>query len=104
MRLIDADKFIAYLEAVVKGEDTFYVQLMEKFINMVEIVADNEPINQWISCSERLPKYGQPVLTYNLKDEEYEINHIIDEEDGEWFIYGVDAWQPLPDPWKGEEE
>ena len=58
---------------------------------------------EWIPVSERLPKYGQPVLTYNLKDDEYELNHIIDEEDGEWFTHGVSAWMPLPEPYKEEE-
>ena len=59
---------------------------------------------RWIPCSERLPKYGQPVLTYNLEDDEYEVNHIIDEEDGEWFTYGVDAWMPLPTPYQPKED
>ena len=59
---------------------------------------------KWIPCSERLPKYGQPVLTYNLKEDEYEVNHIIDEEDGEWFTYGVNAWMSLPEPYDGKEQ
>lgn len=54
---------------------------------------------EWIPCSKRLPKYGVEVLTIN-KDDEYEINHIIDEEDGEWFLDGVVAWMPLPKKWE----
>lgn len=53
---------------------------------------------RWISCADRLPEYGEGVLTIN-EDEEYEINHIIDEDDGEWFINGAIAWMPLP-PYK----
>lgn len=53
---------------------------------------------RWISCTDRLPEYGEAVLTIN-EDEEYEINHIIDEDDGEWFINGAIAWMPLP-PYK----
>ena len=50
---------------------------------------------RWISCADRLPEYGEAVLTIN-EDEEYEINHIIDEDTGEWFYEGVIAWMPLP--------
>ena len=57
----------------------------------------------WIPVTERLPEYGLGVLTYN-RDEEFEINHIIDDEDGEWFYDGVIAWMPLPEPYKGETE
>lgn len=70
----------------------------------IEAVVNSVPsANQWIPCSERLPKYGQLVLTCNLKDDEYEVNHIIDEEDGEWFIHGVDVWMPLPKPYEKRE-
>ena len=57
---------------------------------------------RWIPVTERLPEYGTEVVTIN-KDDEYEINHVIDEEDGEWFFDGAVAWMPLPDPWKGEQ-
>ena len=58
---------------------------------------------RWIPVTERLPEYGTEVVTIN-KDDEYEINHVIDEEDGEWFFDGAVAWMPLPEPWKGEQE
>ena len=53
---------------------------------------------QWISCSDGLPEYGEAVLTIN-EDEDYEVNHIIDEDTGEWFYEGAIAWMPLP-PYK----
>lgn len=53
----------------------------------------------WIPVTERLPEYGTEVVTIN-KDDEYEINHVIDEEDGEWFWDGAVAWMPLPEPYK----
>ena len=53
---------------------------------------------RWISCSDRLPEYGEAVLTIN-EDEDYEVNHIIDEDNGEWFYEGAIAWMPLP-PYK----
>lgn len=53
---------------------------------------------RWISCADRLPEYGEAVLTIN-EDEDYEVNHIIDEDTGEWFYEGAIAWMPLP-PYK----
>ena len=50
---------------------------------------------RWVSCSERLPEYGEAVLTIN-EDGDYEVNHIIDEDTGEWFYEGAIAWMPLP--------
>ena len=50
---------------------------------------------RWISCADRFPEYGEAVLTIN-EDEDYEVNHIIDEDTGEWFYEGAIAWMPLP--------
>ena len=102
MRLIDADEIRIkpkYMHDIC-GSVMIRVEDIARIINDMPIIE----LQKWIPCSERLPKYGQLVLTYNLKDDEYELNHIIDEEDGEWFIHGVHAWMPLPEPWKGEEE
>lgn len=65
--------------------------------------------NKWIPCSERLPEVGQSVLISvgrgMTTTEAYLRN------DGNWHqfrwgtiwaAYYVDAWQPLPEPWKGE--
>lgn len=98
MRLIDADEIRIkpkYMHDIC-GSVMIRVEDVARIINDMPII---DP-QKWIPCSERLPEYGQPVLTYNLEDDEYEINHIIDEEDGEWFIHGVDAWMPLPKPYK----
>ena len=58
---------------------------------------------RWIPVTERQPEYGAEVLTINT-DGDYEINHIIDEEDAEWFLNGVIAWCELPEPFKGVTE
>ena len=73
----------------------------DSLIVAVRKVFESEP--HWIPVTERLPEYGLGVLTYN-RDEEFEINHIIDDEDGEWFYDGVIAWMPLPEPYKGVTE
>ena len=66
----------------------------------IESLPSAQP-QRWIPCSERLPECGIDVLTVDGYGE-YEINHIIDEEDGEWYWEPVTAWMPLP-KWKGEE-
>lgn len=73
-------------------------------IDVVIGLPSAQPEQRWIPCSERLPKYGQAVLAYDLANDEYEINFVLDEEKGEWFWYGVTAWMPLPEPYKEEGE
>ena len=58
---------------------------------------------RWIPVTERLPEYGIEVVTVD-KDGDYEINHIIDKEDGKWYWRGTIAWMPLPEPWKGADD
>ena len=55
---------------------------------------------QWVSCTDGLPEYGEAVLTIN-EDGDYEVNHIIDEDNGEWFYEGAIAWITLP-PYREE--
>lgn len=74
--------------------------LKEYFMTSAEQQPTIEPEQRWIPCSERMPEYGAEVLTINT-DGDYEINHIIDEEDSEWFYDGVIAWMPLPEGYKG---
>ena len=61
------------------------------------------PEPHWIPCSERLPEYGEEVLSIT-QDDVYEVNHVIDDVHGEWFWEdneNVIAWMPLPEPFKG---
>ena len=70
-----------------------------------EYVESSEP--HWIPVTERLPEYGKGVLTITQEDDVYEVNHIIDEEHGEWFWEDngkVIAWCELPEPYKGVTE
>lgn len=78
----------------------FYMDLLNKAYEQAKKDASSE----WIPVSERLPEYGIAVLTVN-SDDDYEVNHIIDDESGEWFYDGVIAWTPLPEePYKGGEK
>ena len=57
---------------------------------------------EWIPISERLPQIGQYVLC-SLKDfADYRII-IAQYNSAKWWDY-VEAWQPLPEPYKAESE
>lgn len=77
-----------------KGEIT-----LGEWENMIDPPNEEIPQNQWILVDERLPEYGEGVLTYH-DDDECRINTIIDDEDAEWLWDGVIAWMPLPEPYK----
>ena len=98
MRLIDADALIRDIE--------HYNLSDGKFQHWVEIQPTIEPFPQWIPCSERLPEEKKEVLISadgDLYIAEYEIDH----GKGYWnevieygYVMGVDAWMPLPKPYK----
>ena len=75
-------------------------EVILRVINEVSSIIEPSAGNHWIPITVQIPEYGIEVLTINV-DGEYEINHIIDEEDGEWFFNGVTAWMPLPEVYKG---
>jgi len=87
----------------------FVVDAIEK----ISKLPSAQPEQQWIPCSERLPAYGEDVL---ISIGGYcNVGHIVpvnEEEQYHWYFSGwyhfpndVDAWMPLPEPWKeGEAE
>lgn len=52
------------------------------------------PVQHWTLCSDHLPDCGEEVMTVN-DDDEYLVNHIIDDVNGEWFYDGAIAWAPI---------
>lgn len=93
-------------ESIVANMDSVYDSELHRCKRATHRILANLPsAQQWIPCSERLPEEGIEVVTAN-KDGDYEINHIIDKEDGEWFWEKAIAWMPIPEPPKkvGDEE
>lgn len=112
MDLISRETLIEKLEEHIEYADYDYYQ-EEPFINlsweMVENIVGTVPsAQQWIPCSERLPKNLRNYLT-TLKDGDVEIleynTRLREWNDMDGHIIRdsyVIAWMPLPEAYKGE--
>ena len=69
---------------------------------MFENVIDKIPsAQQWIPCSERLPDQNGKYLVVGRQ----KAINILKFDGGRWYgKWGVVAWMPLPEPYKGEEK
>lgn len=123
-RLIDADAFkIIKVKTKVNGK-TVFAEMMQKVLDTAPTV---NAVPHWIPCSERLPEYLEPVITWdgNCYFVEKRIPYIRDEDGspikGEWWVsddYDEEvtdyypnlrdgaaiAWMPLPKPYEVNHE
>ena len=113
MRLIDADAMKKDIEAQTQilklmfkdDEDGFRLAdiMYEGYMAQIDKMPTIEPEQQWIPCSEGLPKTTKSYLVTNSKLGAW----CVDRDmwiDGRWVKDDdVIAWMPLPEPWKGEE-
>lgn len=73
----------------------------------IRIVKEQSKVGEWIPVEERLPEEGEWVLC-QCKANTKEVLRI--EKNGDWYhdhnhcylSSFVDAWMPLPEPYKGE--
>lgn len=84
------------------------VQAEAAIIQYIKRIPSVQPKQQWILCSEKLPKkysdvlccdtYGEYIIGIPFEDEESNTGFSV-ENDG---IYMIDciAWMPLPEPYK----
>ncbi len=75
------------------------IEALQMAVDALKADVPDTNVGKWVLCSERLPEYGDTVLTYT-QDGDYHVNHIIDEESGEWFYDGVLTWMEIPKPYK----
>ena len=78
----------------------------------IEECEDAEPEQRWIPCSEKLPELYKDVLVWYVDD--YNIACLVQIDNIKYWhfetsemdshIENVDAWLPLPEPWKGGDE
>lgn len=90
-----------------------YGKVCGKDCECIEYMAmrDTPSAQQWIPCSEKLPNIGESVL-FSVGHGLYVSEGCL-RADGRWAQfrwdaiqqdYMVDAWMPLPEPYKGESE
>lgn len=110
MRLINADAFDERVRVAGGMSEDELTDDFKDGVQAVLYMLSNQPTitpePHWIPVEQELPEYGKAVLTIT-QDETYEVNHVIDEECGEWFWEDngkVIAWMPLPEPYKGVTE
>lgn len=94
-----ASKYTGFMEMEMYTDD-----------DAVEAINGVPSAKQWIPCSERLPKKGRYLVTGKKNRDWYESDKIVTSAfyDGEFWTDNGDiqaeAWMPLPEPYKGEEE
>ena len=101
----DADKALNMAIEALKEHESVAKSLNDA----VELIHKLRKKNEWIPCSERLPKEEERVLVCSDKgDIEISMGCMFDSTgEFEWYTSGwkfgtVVAWMPLPEPFKGE--
>lgn len=116
MRLTDLDKMdfefkvedadlskLAELFADVNIKETPWFDVSDKHGNSARYYREG----QWIPCSERLPEPNEVVLISVNGNVDADWIAVDNTGYGCWYrtmkyAIDIDAWMPLPEPWKGE--
>ena len=122
--MIDEKKLIDEIEEYIKeysdvDENGYHNLKWCAMMEALDTITRQPKVGEWIPCSERLPKKGGKDIWYlvNVKDgrKPYEIlNYHTEykmfcdiERDrflGDHIRGTAYMWQPLPEPWRGEQE
>ena len=71
-----------------------------EFVDRIKALPTAQPEQQWIPCSERLPDQNGKYLVVGRQ----KAINILKFDGGRWYgKWGVVAWMPLPDCYKGDE-
>ena len=69
--------------------------------HIIEVIKCIPSAQQWIPCSERLPDQNGKYLVVGRQ----KAINILKFDGGRWYgKWGVVAWMPLPEPYKGGEQ
>jgi hypothetical protein len=117
MKLHEKDAEVLATKEAFYDDEELFLRLADECQAIIELVEEQKVEDEWISCSERLPKTnGVYSITRKIVDEEY-IWHISDSayfdgkntwhadnrvNHGREYLKNVIAWMPLPEPYKGE--
>ena len=119
MRAIDADHLRRWILSRVFKTQLSVADVNDQ-IDREDIIEPEQPEPQWIPCSERLPEDSHFVLmTIQRMDEHYNhepfisVGYISWNQSAWWCAHDgdcksndvkVDAWMPLPEPYKEDKE
>ena len=115
--MIDEKKLIEFIKSndfkrrIIQSKDSIQDIL-------VQFIIEQPKVGEWIPCSERLPEeYGsylvawKPLMMFDrMHQHYYEIVEFDPDDEALWIgnieqahgKYEIIAWQPLPEPYKGE--
>ena len=77
--------------------------------NFINAIPSTDRPQEWIPCSERLPEIGQKVLASTKKTVFTQVFKGYHSDPKIWAwennrVKRIEAWQPLPKPWKGADD
>ena len=107
MRLIDADKLIehAWRDKLDSRELIAEMIMKAPTVKEIPVKLSRDMFEQlvlqklrWTPVSKRLPDDGRYLCDYGDCIDFGKIHN------GKWFVDGVIAWMPLPEPYKAESE
>ena len=76
-----------------------------RFADIKETINKQPKVGEWIPVSEDMPRFGEKVLCSLNLDNPTIIHPVIistRNTDKYWYDGTIVAWQPLPEPYKGE--
>lgn len=85
---------------------------IKEAIDEIKLIPSAEPEPKWISTADRLPENNQRVLVSIIRSDgakrvrtgSYSSNEYFWVDNGDyWRAKEVQAWMPLPEPWRGDE-
>lgn len=111
-KLIIRREKLRYISVATLHNNMSYVDTIINEINsIIDIINEQPKVGDWIPCSERLPETDDVVLitVFNIDNNKLFVTPAVYQHPFfcTWNTLApedkVIAWQPLPEPWEGEE-